>query len=57
MTADLRDFLDAHIYKFISWYLQCSIAAEGYPPPNVSFKCLPVLLMVPTGVLVVMGAA
>lgn len=52
MTADLRDFLDAHIYKFINWYLQCSIAAEGYPPPNVSFICLPVLLMVPTGVLV-----
>lgn len=56
MTADWREYLDAHICKFVNWYLQHLIAAEGCPSPNVSFKCLPILLVEPTEVLVVMGA-
>lgn len=56
MTADLREYLGAHICKFTNRYLQHLIAAEGCPSPNVSFKCLPILLMVPTGVLLVVGA-
>lgn len=49
MAAGVKEYLEAHICSLS--FGTCSkhvIAAEECPSPSVSFKCLPILLLVPT---------